>query len=174
MSYTRRRTCSCRRAHRQMSAASHFERSQYARSSSGPAQVQAVSCKQISWIDLIRAQLHVTENAERGFEPNPPLAHRPIVPIASDDIAWRRAAERKIHELARESGEIQAGIRTPDLPVQHSIEIFLIVPELGPAPGLPAAIEFLNLLKRIKFRIGAEIVTVPVGDRYLELRLRER
>ena len=151
----------------------HLKRNEHPRGATRFAEIQCVSGQEISWIVLISSKLHITEVANQDLEPSPPLAHGPVVPITADDIAWRGTAERQIHEFARKGCEIQARVQTPDLPVQHSVEIFLIVPELGPAPSLSAAIDLLDLLKRTEICIGREIAAVAIGDRNFELRLTD-
>ena len=83
------------------------------------------------------------------------------------------AAEGEIHELARERGEILALGDPADLPGHQAVEIFLLIPELRPAPGLIAAIEFLHLLQGLQIRIAAQVISVAVGDCQLECRLLE-
>ena len=49
----------------------------------------------------------------------------------------------------------------------------MLIPELGPAPGLIAAIELLHLLQGLQIGIAAQVISVAIGDCQLECRLIE-
>ena len=82
-------------------------------------------------------------------------------------------AEGEIRELARERGEILALGDPADFQVHEAVEIFLLIPELRPAPGLIATIELLHLLQGLQIGIAAQVISVAVGDCQLECRLLE-
>ena len=121
---------------------------------------------------LIGADLCIQLGREVVFDPQRPLADRPVVPDAAGPVTHLRAAEREVLEVAREAVEVFALTKATGLDVELLVEEFLLVPHLRQACGLATAPDFLGRSEAadpwVVDPVIADIVAIALGNRQLE------
>src|SRR5262245_20898832 len=94
-----------------------------------------------------------------------PLAHRPVVDVAAQDVAGLAAAEGQVDELALTEEEVGADWKTAALELKPVIEKFLRVVELGQAQNTSAAENFIGQLQGRNACLGVQIFAKAVDQR---------
>ena len=93
------------------------------------------------------------------------MAHRPVIDVATEDVAGLAAAKGQVNELALPEEEVGADWKTAALEFKTIIEKPLRVVELGQAQNISPAENFIGQLQGRNACLGIQIVAEAVDQR---------